>query len=75
MATLTPTDTPRASADPDTLTVIVARYPAALQILHTFGLDTCHGSSLALRTALEPHGLDPEQVRVALDAAIQQQPR
>lgn len=55
------------------LNEIVARYPQSLPVLQRFGLDTCCGGSLPLRTAVEHHGLDLEQVISELRTAIKEQ--
>ena len=54
----------------DTLNTIVACYPQTLPVLQGFGLDTCCGGALPLRTAAEHHNLDLEALLAALRAAI-----
>jgi iron-sulfur cluster repair protein YtfE (RIC family) len=59
-----------ASATPitadDPLNAIVARYPSTLPAMRRFGLDTCCGGAVPLRTAAEHHGLDLDELIVAL---------
>jgi iron-sulfur cluster repair protein YtfE (RIC family) len=55
------------AADP--LNAIVARYPQTLPVLQRFGLDTCCGGALPLRTAAEHHNLDLAELIAALRAA------
>ena len=55
-----------------TLNEIVARYPQTLPVLQRFGLDTCCGGALPLRTAAAHHALDLGQVLAALRTAITQ---
>lgn len=57
-------------APTDALNLIVARYPQTLPVLQRFGLDTCCGGALPLHTAAEHHGLDLNQILVALRDAI-----
>jgi regulator of cell morphogenesis and NO signaling len=52
----------------DTLNAIVARYPETLPVLQAFGLDTCCGGALPLRTAAEHHDLDLGALLAALRA-------
>ena len=59
----------------DTLNMIVVRYPQALPVLQQFGLDTCCGGALPLSTAVEHHGLNLEEVRAALQRAIEDERR
>lgn len=66
MTTQTPTFTPF-----DTINAIVLRQPAALTVLHQFGLDTCCGGTLALAEAAARHGLDVHEILRALDALRQ----
>ena len=54
----------------DTLNTIVACYHQTLPVLQGFGLDTCCGGALPLRTAAEHHNLDLEALLAALRAAI-----
>ena len=67
--------TPLDIAPTDTLNMIVARYPQALPVLQGFGLDTCCGGALPLSTAIEHHGLDLEEVRAALQRAVEDERR
>lgn len=55
-----------------TINAIVANYPHTLPVLQQFGLDTCCGGALHLKTAAEHHGLDLTQVLAALRAAVQE---
>jgi regulator of cell morphogenesis and NO signaling len=57
------------SAD-DSLNTIVARHPEALPVFQRFGLDTCCGGSLTLRTAAQHHDLDLDTIVAALTRAI-----
>jgi iron-sulfur cluster repair protein YtfE (RIC family) len=50
----------------ETLNTIVARYPQALTVLQSFGLDTCCGGALPLSVAAEHHALDLVLVMNAL---------
>jgi iron-sulfur cluster repair protein YtfE (RIC family) len=63
-------ETPTELNDAETLNQIVARYPQTLPVLQSFGLDTCCGGALSLRTAAEHHALDPEHLLDALAAKI-----
>ncbi len=54
----------------ETLNDIVARYPKALAVLHTFGLDTCCGGALPLHVAAKHHGLDLAILIAALRDAL-----
>jgi regulator of cell morphogenesis and NO signaling len=56
----------------DALNAIVARYPEALTVFQRFGLDTCCGGALPLRTAAQHHNLDVEDILSALRAALEQ---
>ncbi len=58
-------------APTDTLNTIVARYPELLPVLQHFGLDTCCGGALPLATAAEHHGLEVEELRSALQSALE----
>ena len=62
-------DTTITIAAENTLNTIVARYPETLPVLQSFGLDTCCGGALPLRTAAEHHDLDLEALLAALHAA------
>jgi regulator of cell morphogenesis and NO signaling len=53
----------------DPLNAIVARYPGTLPTRQQFGLDTCCGGALPLRTAAEHHGLDLDELIAALRLA------
>jgi regulator of cell morphogenesis and NO signaling len=53
----------------DPLNAIVARYPDTLPTMQRFGLDTCCGGALPLRTAAEHHGLDLAALIAALRLA------
>jgi regulator of cell morphogenesis and NO signaling len=64
-----PNPTVPVTAD-DTLNAIIARYPEALAVFQRFGLDTCCGGSLSLRTAAQHHNLDLDTVVAALIDAI-----
>jgi regulator of cell morphogenesis and NO signaling len=59
----------------ETLNAIVARYPEALPVLQRFGLDTCCGGALPLRTAAQHHDLDPDELIAALNAAVEAERR
>jgi iron-sulfur cluster repair protein YtfE (RIC family) len=52
----------------ESLNAIVARDPRALEVLNSYGLDTCCGGSLRLDTAVELHGLRLSTVLAALHA-------
>lgn len=54
----------------DTLNAIVAHYPQALPVLQGFGLDTCCGGALPLRTAAEHHDLNLAALLAALHTAV-----
>jgi regulator of cell morphogenesis and NO signaling len=54
----------------DTLNAIVARFPQTLPVLQAFGLDTCCGGALPLRTAVEHHHLDLRALLAALHAVV-----
>jgi regulator of cell morphogenesis and NO signaling len=62
-------DTTITIAAEDTLNTLVARYPQTLPVLQGFGLDTCCGGALPLRTAAEHHDLDLAALLAALRAA------
>jgi iron-sulfur cluster repair protein YtfE (RIC family) len=55
----------------DPLNLIVARYPQALAVLQRFGLDTCCGGALPLRTAAQHHDLDLAELLAALRATAE----
>jgi regulator of cell morphogenesis and NO signaling len=55
-------------AETDTINAIVALYPAALPVLQRLGLDTCCGGGLALATAASHHGVDVQELLLALRA-------
>jgi iron-sulfur cluster repair protein YtfE (RIC family) len=59
----------------DTLNAIIARYPQTLPVLQRFGLDTCCGGALPLRTAAQHHGLDLAEVVAALRAEVERSVR
>ena len=63
-------DTTISIAAEDTLNAIVAHYPQALPVLQGFGLDTCCGGALPLRTAAEHHDLNLAALLAALHAAV-----
>lgn len=52
----------------ETLNELVARAPAALAVLHRFGLDTCCGGALPLAVAAQHHGLELAELLAALAA-------
>ena len=67
-------DTTNATIDTtDPLNTIIARYPQALPVLKRFGLDTCCGGALPLRTAAQHHDLDLAELLAALRAAIEEE--
>lgn len=69
---MNPHDTSTITIDnTDTLNEIVARYPQALPVLHSFGLDTCCGGALTIATAAERHGLDLNELLAALRRVIE----
>jgi regulator of cell morphogenesis and NO signaling len=68
--TITTYDSLAGLSEAETLNAIVARYPQTLPVLQSFGLDTCCGGALPLRTAAEHHALDPEHLLKALAAII-----
>ena len=70
MSTLAQTRTSDISFEDVTLNTLVAQYPAALSVLQRFGLDTCCGGALPLRTAAEHHQLDLAELVRALRAEI-----
>jgi regulator of cell morphogenesis and NO signaling len=70
MSTLAQTRTSDISFEDVTLNTLVAQYPAALSVLQRFGLDTCCGGALPLRTAAEHHQLDLAELVHALRAEI-----
>jgi iron-sulfur cluster repair protein YtfE (RIC family) len=49
-----------------TLNQIIAAVPETLPVLHRFGLDTCCGGGLTLKTAVTRHHLALETVLAAL---------
>jgi regulator of cell morphogenesis and NO signaling len=53
-----------------TLNEIVSRYPDALHVLHSYGLDTCCGGALSLKDAVAHHGLDLAEIQAALSARL-----
>jgi regulator of cell morphogenesis and NO signaling len=59
----------------DSLNTIVARYPRALPVLQRFGLDTCCGGALPLRTAAEHHNLNLDELLAMLRAAVEEKAR
>ena len=75
LSSKTKVTTPLDIAATDTLNMIVVRYPQALPVLQQFGLDTCCGGALPLSTAVEYHGLNLEEVRAALQRAIEDERR
>lgn len=68
----TTTEQPVAITAQDTLNLIVARYPQTLPVLQRFGLDTCCGGPFTLATAAGHHGLDLQEVIMALGRAIEE---
>lgn len=54
----------------ETLNTIVARYPQALTVLKSFGLDTCCGGALPLSVAAEHHALELVLVMNALQEEV-----
>jgi iron-sulfur cluster repair protein YtfE (RIC family) len=67
-------DTTNATIDTtDPLNAIIARYPQALPVMKRFGLDTCCGGALPLRTAAQHHDLDLAELLAALRAAIEEE--
>jgi len=70
MPTHTP-NTPITIIAEDTLNALVARYPQTLTVLQRLGLDTCCGGALPLQTAVQHHGLDLDEVLVALRAQVE----
>jgi regulator of cell morphogenesis and NO signaling len=59
----------------DSLNAIVARYPQALPVLKRFGLDTCCGGALPLRTVVQHHDLDLDELIAALHTALEEDQR
>lgn len=53
-----------------TLNEITNRWPATLEVLGRYGLDTCCGGSLPIREAAERHGADPDTLIRELDEAL-----
>lgn len=45
-----------------TLNEITSRWPATLEVLGRYGLDTCCGGALPLGEAAPKHGVDPDMV-------------
>ncbi len=70
MSTLAQTRASDVSFEDVTLNTLVALHPAALPVLQRFGLDTCCGGALPLRTAAEHHQLDLAELVRALRAEI-----
>lgn len=59
----------------DSLNTIVAHYPQTLPVMQRFGLDTCCGGSVALCVAARHHGLNINDLIVALRAAVEETTR
>jgi iron-sulfur cluster repair protein YtfE (RIC family) len=59
----------------ESLNAIVAHYPRALAVLQRFGLDTCCGGALPLRTAAEHHNLNLDELLAMLRAAVGEEAR
>jgi len=53
-----------------TVNEIVQRYPAALAIFNSLGIDTCCGGALPLATVAEKHHIGLDVLRSALEQAI-----
>ncbi len=70
MSTLAQTRASDVPFEDVTLNTLVALYPAALPVLERFGLDTCCGGALPLRTAAEHHQLDLAELVCALRAEM-----
>ncbi len=70
MSTLAQTRASDVTVEDVTLNTLVAQYPAALPVLERFGLDTCCGGALPLRTAAEHHQLDLAELVCALRAEM-----
>ncbi len=70
MSTLAQTRASDVPFEDVTLNTLVVLYPAALPVLERFGLDTCCGGALPLRTAAEHHQLDLAELVRALRAEM-----
>jgi iron-sulfur cluster repair protein YtfE (RIC family) len=53
-----------------TVNDVVQRYPAALPIFNSLGIDTCCGGALPLATVAEKHHIGLDVLRSALERAI-----
>jgi iron-sulfur cluster repair protein YtfE (RIC family) len=62
-------DTVRAIDAETTINEAIRDRPETVAVFHRFGLDSCCGGSLPIRVAAQRHGLDPDEVFRALDAA------
>jgi iron-sulfur cluster repair protein YtfE (RIC family) len=49
---------------------LIQRYPAALPVLNTAGIDTCCGGGLTLAAAAQGSGLTFEQLAARLDRSL-----
>ncbi|MBV1892609.1 MAG: iron-sulfur cluster repair di-iron protein [Ilumatobacteraceae bacterium] len=58
----------------DTLAEIVTASPSLARDLERFGLDYCCGGTATLEQSCRENDLDPDDVRVALDAALVDEP-
>ena len=52
-----------------TVNEIVQRHPEAVSVLLSFGIDTCCGGALSLEEAARRHGVVPQTVLQAIEAA------
>jgi regulator of cell morphogenesis and NO signaling len=58
------------TVDPSlTISEVVRRYPAALGVFNSRGLDTCCGGGLSVAEAARRHGLDLAELLAALGQA------
>jgi len=53
-----------------TLNEITSRWPATLEVLGRYGLDTCCGGARPLREAAPEHGVDPEELVRKLNEVV-----
>jgi len=54
-----------------TVNELVQAVPAALPVLHAFGIDTCCGGDLPLEEAARRHGIDLEEITAAIRPATE----
>jgi regulator of cell morphogenesis and NO signaling len=56
--------------DSETVNSVVLRYPEALAVFKSFGIDSCCGGALTIVEAATRHGHDPRLVVTAVRNAV-----